>query len=232
MPPNRRRNGLPTITARMQTILQRLRAAKDDGHPFIYLNDVHQRTLKALLERDWIFGSAASKLDRTRYTITGRGEKALAVYERPSPRRLDGICPMCGIHPKKRYGERLYGYCGECGKIARRRQYNLKGRQLNPDGLCPTCKMRPRHISRNGKLIAYCTECRHAKRAAERRKTKERLAERFATGDIPLCITCKAAPRYRTPNSIYDYCYDCFRQYQNRYNRRRKLARVNIQRSS
>ena len=118
------RQGLPLMTTIMLAVLQRLRDANNDGRKFIHLDDVHGRTLRSMETRDWIFSSPG--LDGTRHCITGRGLKALAVYEAPSKKRDDGLCPACGTNPIHYYatGKRA-GYCERCLKT---RSANYKGR--------------------------------------------------------------------------------------------------------
>lgn len=210
----------PLMTALMERALQQLRGADQAGAPFVHLPDVHKHTIRALVKRDWIFASKG--LDGTRYRITGRGLKALKAYEQP-PRRYDGICPVCGVRPKKVYpGGRQYGYCDECEREHKRRMWKMKGKQLDRTAPCSDCGIRPRHIYPSGAIIIYCYECRQSRRAEERRRKHARLLERIRSGEVILCIRCHAAPRYHTTNTVYDYCYDCYRAYMNDYNDRRR----------
>lgn len=220
----RRRAGLPVMSRHMMLVLQDMRAAKASGFPFVDLSGVHKRTINALVRFDWIFESPG--LDGVRYKITLRGEKALKVYERPTY-RYDGLCPRCGLRPKKNWSSgKTCGYCDECLRKRDKRQYALKGHQFRPDSVCPMCKERPRLTYRNGKQHTYCAECRHARRAQERRRQHDLNLERIARGEVLLCRRCKAQPRYHTNKYVYDLCPDCQRAYMNAYNARRRGKQV------
>lgn len=222
----RKRANLPLMTQRMMRVLQAMRAAKDADYPFVYLDNIHPRTVNALIRRGWIFQSEGKGLDRDRYCITQAGLKALKVYERPPERRWDRICPACGLRPKKVYPSgRLYGYCDECERKSKRRAYQLFGRRLDPDGLCARCKRRKRHQYPSGYIIPYCKTCRREKRAEERQRKHERLLQRIRNGEVLLCYRCKTQPRYHNETAVYDYCYDCYREYQNEYHRKRRQRR-------
>ncbi len=173
----------------------------------MHLPDVHGRTLWSLLNRDWIFKSPG--LDGVRYKLTGRGLKALKVYE-PTLRRDDGICPACGIRPRNVYpGGREYGYCAECEREHKR------------EGLCPRCKERPKHVARTGRVASYCLQCKAERAKDERKRKHQRLLERIAAGEHIKCLKCDQ-PRYHTQNTVYDYCYEHYWQYMNEYNDRRR----------
>lgn len=208
------------MTAKMETVLIALRDAANTGTPFIHLTDAHQHTLRALVRRDWIFPSAGK--DGTRYKITGRGLKALKAYEQP-PYRQDGICPTCGVRPRKVYpGGRHYGYCHECELESKRRMWKMKGKQIDRNAPCSDCGIRPRHVYPSGAVIIYCYECRNERRKEERRLKHARLLQRIRDGEVILCIRCHAAPRYHNSKHVYDYCYDCYRAYMRDYNDRRR----------
>lgn len=216
---NRKRRDLPLITPPMMKVLLALRAAADADAPFMHLPDVHGRTLWSLLNRDWIFKSPG--LDGVRYKLTGRGLKALKVYE-PTLRRDDGICPACGIRPRNVYpGGREYGYCAECEREHKRKQFKLKGKQLKREGLCPRCKERPKHVARTGRVASYCLQCKAERAKDERKRKHQRLLERIAAGEHIKCLKCDQ-PRYHTQNTVYDYCYEHYWQYMNEYNDRRR----------
>lgn len=209
------RLGLVHMTARMMIVLDRLHAA---GDVYLWLGDVSRRTIRALVERDWI---VAGTLRQPLYRITGRGKAAREVFLKPG-RRLDGICPRCCKRPRGWYqtGARK-AYCDECLKQAQNRQHALKGRQLDPHGVCATCKQRPRLVRASGDVCIYCAECRRARRKEERRTHQRRLKARIAAGEHVPCIHCDQ-PRYQTPNHVYDYCYEHYREQQRNYHRRKK----------
>lgn len=223
-----KRHGLPPMTRCMAEVLAELRAAQQADMPFIHLPDLHYRTRRSLILRDWIFASPG--LDGTRYKITGRGLKALAVYEQPIQRRDDGLCPTCGVRPRKvaKTGY-VYGYCAECQRLHDNRQFALKGHQLDPNSLCPRCGERPRYRYPSGFIIAYCYECRAAMRQDERRRKHARLLARIQAGEFIPCIRCKKCPRYHTDKLVYDYCHECYRAQQNDYNRRKQTMNKEVQ---
>lgn len=147
----RKRGNWPLMTHRLYDTLVALHDAKAAGQPFIEL-DIHGNTAKALSERDWAFKSDG--LDGTRWTITGRGEKALKVYS-PVVKRGDGLCPRCGLRPVKEYstGSRD-NYCEECletmpqsrrkaqRKLRRKgekKRFQAQRQKLLADGGIPKC---------------------------------------------------------------------------------------------
>lgn len=152
-----RRASLPPVTATGIEVLKRLREAKQNDWPFIFLSDFHPRTLNALVRKGWIFRSDG--LDGTRYTITDAGGAALKVYERPS-RNYDGICPTCRQRQRRvRKNGRLDSYCAECNLKRNRRRYALGWQRLRPDGKCAQCKNEQRYTNRNGRTYSHCKMC-------------------------------------------------------------------------
>lgn len=215
----RRRHGM-NMSRRMLLLLQQMRQAKQDDWPWVILEGVHKRTINSLLKFGWVAASVG--LDGTRYSITVAGLKALSIFEQP-PRRFDGICPACGIRPKQtKPNGRIYGYCVECEREHKRKQYHLGRYRMNPDALCCQCHERPRHRTANGKVSAYCTQCRHARRAQERQRMHELNLERIRRGEVLLCRRCKERPRRYTDKYVHDYCRECQREYMNEYNHRRR----------
>lgn len=216
---SRKRGGLPAMTGKMLVVLKRLRDEKQRGNLHVDLSDVHKRTLNTLFERDWIFASAG--LDGVRYVITGRGMKALAIYE-GTGHNFNGVC-RCGKAQRGYYksGKRK-PYCDDCLKEHGRKQYALKGWQLREDTLCSRCHKRPRHVYPSGKRIAYCSHCRSILRKQERKRKVKRRLWLIAIGRPPRCCApgCTEAV-YHTERSVYDYCYKHYRQYQNAYMRQR-----------
>lgn len=217
---NRKRRDLPLMTPPMMLVLIALRAAAEADSPFIHITDVHPRTLNSLVSRDWIFASPG--MDGTRYRITGRGLKALKVYE-PVEYRRDGICPDCGKNPKHvtRSG-RVECYCAGCLKKMGKRKYRL-GIGKNPETLCPRCKQRPRHREPGGAVNTYCKECgRVLKREAKTEKRRAQLALLKVGGFIkchkPGCDACV----HFTEVSVYELCAGHWHDYLNAYNDRRR----------
>lgn len=209
------------MSRRMLLLLQDMRAAREAGWPWVAFNGgVHPRTLRTLLDREWITRSHG--LDGARYKITTGGLRALELFERP-PRRFDGICPSCGVRPRAvSAGGKELPYCRECLNQSHRRQYALKGHQFAPDSLCPKCGVRPRLTFASGKRHVYCRECRNAQRADERRRQDELDRARIERGEPPLCCRCHKRPRAYTDKTIYDYCEECRREYQREYHARRR----------
>lgn len=214
------RRDLPALTPRMMAVLLTLRAADEADSPFILLPGIHKRTLEALFERDWIFASPG--LDGTRYKITGRGLKALKVYE-PVIKRHDGLCPDCGERPKHitRNG-RVEGYCKICLGKSSRRKYRLHIGK-NPNALCPRCKKRTRARLPGGNVTTYCAKCNKVlKRRAKRKQIKTRL-QRVLAGEFIKCrLEGCEQPVHHTEKSAYDMCESHWREYMTAYNDRRR----------
>lgn len=218
-----KRQGLPAMSQTMMEILYKLRDARQ-GNPFIPLEGYHARTLRTLCERDWMIESPG--LDGIRYRITGRGLKALSVYEQPS-HRFDGICPQCGVRPKMTYSSGVQaGYYQECIQMRQNRAYTVKGNQLNPDGMCAKCGKRQRHTYPSGHTIAYCAKCRQKMRKQERKRKHKRLLKRIKQGEFIPCIRCGEEPRYHNSKTVYDYCHACYREYHNEYLHKWKLRKA------
>lgn len=220
-----KRQGLPCITRHLLAILQLLRDTRQKRE-FLPLPGVHRRTIRSLLKRDWII-ETRELLPQSHFDITGRGEKALRVYEAPSRKHSDGLCPACRETPVHVYNTGTpAGYCKACLKEHHSKQYALKGHQYQPDVLCPDCGVRNRHVCSTGFIKPYCHACLKKHAREERRRKHARLLERVQGGEFLPCCRCKTEPRYYTECVVYDYCYACYRDYQNDYQRRRKLQRV------
>lgn len=210
------RQGLPVMSDIQLGILQSLRAAKRRDDPFVLVS-AHPRTLRSMVEHDWMYEG-----QEKHFAITGRGLNALAVYEAPSPRHDDGLCPDCRFRPVHVYTTgRRDGYCLECKKEHQRLGYKRNAQQVRSI-TCPQCKERPRQQYSHGRYHAYCKECRHANRAEERRLRRIRDLERVQRGEFLPCRCCHEKPRYVTGKTVQDYCPECYHQKQ----RRRMFARV------
>lgn len=201
-------------------VLRQLREAKWNGSPFIEISSIHHRTLRSLIEHDWVFESPGQ--DGVRYTITGRGEDALKVYEAPVKRRYDGICPNCGKRPKhiNKNGKQI-GYCKECDALHKRRQAALGRAQGDIHRTCSRCRKRPRKQFPGGKYSTYCDHCTRVTKRQWKRKYRKVLMARARRGELMCCI-CKVKPVVYTENSVYDYCREHLRAYMNSYNDRRR----------
>lgn len=203
----RTRRGEPVMSSLMLDVLLRLQAALRDDTPFIHLENVHKRTLNALLCRDYIFASPG--LDGVRYKLTGRGEKAIQIYNAPPLRRSDGLCPTCGIHPIHHYSTGASaGYCKECASAYK----NLQQKRLRKQQrgrICPDCRERECYVTSTGSLRAWCKPCMDKRRKIEREKRRRIALERVQSGEVLLCYCCKAKPRQVTANTVQDYCFDC-----------------------
>lgn len=211
-PKGYRRAGLPNITETQIHVLRYLLRCKQQDWPFVPLPDVHPHTIRSLLSKDWIFASEGH--DGTRYGITSRGEKAFKVYEHPT-RRSDGLCPRCGTRPKHTTASgRTSGYCLECDRRRGKRMRALNMPRFKSD-ICPNCGIRERKCSKTGKVKTYCAKC-------TREIYHQHLLERIHSGEVILCRRCKNAPRHYTDKRVYDYCYPCWLDYMNAYNRKRR----------
>ena len=216
--PQRRFKGYPLMTAIMLLVLRDLKVAKDADYPGVYLT-VHKATLNTLLERDWIY--AVETPSGTRYTITSRGERAKKLYEMPyESRRSDGMCPRCCERPRFRWPNgKLAGYCKECQRSYGLANYHLGRPRIDPDRMCSRCHQRPLHICSTGRVKTYCTQCLKEVRREERQRRYQRWRKLIDAGDPPMCYQCKTRPVYYTDKVVYDQCYECYREYQNEYQR-------------
>jgi hypothetical protein len=216
--------GMPEMTRTMMDILCRLAAARDEqGYQLIPLPGLRGNTRKALPQRDWMFESTLVFAE-PRYQITGRGVEALKLYSLPlEPRRHDDICPTCELRPVaySASGKRG-GYCKECrAELDKRKQQRRHGGR-RPHQLCPVCGERERQVFPGGKIASYCAECRQARRAADRQLKYERQLARIAAGEFIPCSTCGIRPVHYGDTYVYDRCHECFCEYMNAYNRRRR----------
>ncbi len=223
----RKIEGYARMTSIMFEAMSRLGDGANDGNLFDPLDGVHGRTIRALMARDWIVESEGVDGDIL-YKMTGRGEMALKMYNTPlESRRYDGLCPICGQRPKAytRNGN-CYGYCQECDREKRKRQRRLFGNQKDPNSICPRCGERKVHVPASGNVRSLCQPCRRKDQKVARKRQTRRKLERIAQGEVLLCIRCKAAPRYHTANTVFDYCHSCLRAYMNDYNYRRRRGAV------
>jgi len=227
----RKRRDLPLITPRMFAVLVALKAAKDADYPFIHLDGVDGRTIRALCDssnehsRGWAFESQG--LDGVRYTITGAGERALKVYA-PRLKRGDGICPRCGERPRRirKRGAKAgtpAAYCVACESRMAKRKLELGIQHRRPGQLCPRCHKRTRYVSPSGRIGSYCPHCKKILHNRAHRKERRLLLKRIQAGEH---IPCRRAgcdePRRVSGKTVQDYCYRHFRAYMNAYNDRRR----------
>lgn len=221
LPPHHqlRRRGLPTITGGMVPVLIALRDIADDDCPFLPLDDVDPRTLRALEDRDWIVQITA-RLEITHYKITGRGLEALEVYL-PQVKRNDGLCPRCGIRKRRIFKTGRQGpYCRQCASKIHQRTYKLGLYRMRPQGLCAKCEKRPRFVASSGKVYSYCKRCKNLNRRREHARERARLLDQVQAGEHVACRREGCfAPRYVSGSSVQDYCYEHYREYQNSYMR-------------
>lgn len=102
---------LPSMTARQLELLDRLRDCPRGDT----LEWAHKAIINSVTsaERGWV--EARDVNGQVRYFITIAGRRAYAVYSAPDRRRFDGICPMCGVRPRKvNPNGKKQGYCAEC----------------------------------------------------------------------------------------------------------------------
>jgi hypothetical protein len=201
---------------------------KSDGIPFVEL-DLDPRTIRFLTGQDWIVASRWGIDGKTLYQITGRGEKAHGVFAKPG-RRFDGICPECGERPKAigKNGYK-YPYCLPCEHQLKARRRQLFGDE-GKIRLCPDCGLRVVKRSSTGTFRSWCAPCEKKRRKEERRRRNQRYLALIKRGDPPMCRRCKEQPRHLVGEWVSDYCYQCYRDYQNEYNRRRE-SRRNLERA-
>lgn len=214
-----KRGDLPVTTVTMIAVLKRLRTAHDNDLPFVDLTDVRIDTIRALIVRDWIVQANKAFGDRA-YTITGRGLKALKVYEKPPTRRTDGICCRCGVRPTGMYGTgRKKPYCDECMAKVAKRQRNFKGQQARIR-ICPRCRKWAVKVCSTGRIKPYCDRCLRIRRKQEKKRMRERLLRRYLAGEYLPCRKC-SEQRYLSGKTVQDYCYQHYREYQNAYLRQK-----------
>lgn len=112
---NRHRQGLPVMRPRMLRVMVYLDECARAGFPWAHLpaDWKLQRTLKAMIRRDWIMRSDGH--DGTRYKLLRAGKLALEAYQPVIWRKDCDICPRCCERPKHRAKSgRAWGYCREC----------------------------------------------------------------------------------------------------------------------
>lgn len=219
---SRKRNGV-IMTHKQMDVLLHLRQAKelDPECPYTALDGVYKSIINALTEKGWVWFSPG--LDGTKYYISVHGERALRIFEKPTGKRYDGICPDCGIRPKHISSSgRKSGYCLECGnRLGRRKYHHGVPKGSSDNGNCPRCNKRPRHVLPGGKQTTYCDYCTRVLKRRNKRKNKQRLIEKARRGEL-MCIRCKKNPRHFTEKSVYDYCFSCWSAYLIEYNDRRR----------
>lgn len=160
--------GFPRMTAPMMEALTVLHKSEAAGFPFVHLHGYDPRTLRKMMEHDWIISSDG--LDGVRYRMTRRGQRAYQAYS-VRTHRTDGLCPQCGERPRavSRTG-RTHRYCAACHSTNAKQRYAEHGLEYAPDSPCARCKQAPRHISKNGSKSAYCRACLGVRRQEKRER--------------------------------------------------------------
>lgn len=224
------RKGLANMTGAMRQVLTLLDDAHeaDVGHVFVALNvpkEVDRRTLRALVERDWIIISPG--IDGDRYKITSRGAKTLRAYKKKWQRR-DGICPRCGKRPRHvRSSGTKDSYCLECLRAISKRKRDLGIQYINTDRLCSRCHKHPLHQYPGGKFSTYCEHCARVNRRKNARKQRRRLFRAIQNGaPVPMCKLCKVRPCVVSANTVSEVCYECRRTQGAKHRRRKALGLI------
>lgn len=208
-----------------QSVLQLLVDARNQGWPFIPLEEVSPKLIRDLVRRQWIFLSPGGQLDADRFKILPAGEMALQEMLAPRKRRKTGIrkpiCPICGIRPKRfRPSGKLAPYCNQCENERSREKWHRNAPRFKSN-ICTRCKKNQRYVYPSGRMVAYCKRCLRIVKNENKQKNKQRKLEAARRGEL-MCIRCKMNPRHFTEHSVYDYCRDCLRTYMNEYNDRRR----------
>ncbi len=95
-----------------------------------------------------------------------------------------------------------------------------KPSRSNPDKICPTCGIRPKHVSASGKTHGYCLEC---DRDLGRRK-RQHGVPRFKSD---ICPRCQKRKRYHYPGGgIATYCKHCNRIMKRRNKKANKQRKI------
>lgn len=207
----KQRGDLPTMTGPMFDALYFLREHKRLGTPAAPLAypAVDCRTVRGLLERDWIFELPGTST----YTITGRGEKALAAYAKSASRR-DGICPRCKSAPRNvRDSGKKDAYCKDCLKAIARQKRARYFKRDKPARLCSRCKSAPQHRYSGGGWSTYCLECEREIGREKQVRIRRAFASRIRSGlsEVPTCPRCQKRPRQVFKDSVGHYCAGCLR---------------------
>lgn len=128
-----KRAGLPWCSVQMLEAMRILVLGEENDAPFQYLDEVHGRTINALVRNGWVHESIAFEgKDRPRYAITAAGQKAFEVYIDKRDYRIPLVrnpetCPRCGDRHKgyTRSGKKR-SYCLACDAELKRILYRMK----------------------------------------------------------------------------------------------------------
>jgi hypothetical protein len=183
-------------------------------------------TLKLMCQRDWIVPSW-KLFDEERYSITGRGLKALqkadALLNKPPK---GDLCFRCGTAPRYAYPTgRVIAYCWTCKKDVCRERYARKGTNYSP-GICARCKRQPRDVTSNGYVYRHCATCRTQEALAASRRRAARLIAAKDSDNAPLCDRCHAAPIHVTPGAPNNTCKACNSLLRLQRRRQQKIRRM------
>lgn len=193
------RDGYRAMWGKHLNMLAYLVDCEDAGYPWVELK-LRPKWQQIFLNEDWLAVSIDKYTGATAYKITLRGKQLLDVFVHK--RRNDGLCPRCGLRPRKRYacGE-VKGYCGQC--------FNEIRRNRRTDAPCVSCGKRPRALTKTGLQIEYCYECNREKYTEWRKKDNARRRARIEAGEVIMCPRCKERPVQVTARRVYAYCYEC-----------------------
>jgi hypothetical protein len=215
----------------MEGVLRRLRAALEQDRPFLLLDpkaepDLDERTLTTLQKRDWI---VAGDKQSPYYRITKRGLNILAKCDVPVQRR-DGICPKCGLRPKRVNKQgRQEAYCDPCENERSRRKNAVMRRKPPKNMTCVHCKAAPKHQHQpSGLWSRYCSACDKLLRKNRKHRTQAEFREQIQQGlrPVPLCARCKEQPVVLCENSVAHYCAECRLLMTRRWKVMRMYARI------
>lgn len=122
-----------------------------------------------------------------------------------SPRTINALMRRDWISPSFDKQDVLWRYGITPRGEKALKAFNTKSKRRN-DKLCPTCGIRPRKVTKSGKLASYCAYCRSDKwHAANPPKAPDTM-----------CSACGKAKKHPKRSQ----CLECYRKAQKEYSRR------------
>jgi hypothetical protein len=212
------------LTANQLKTLRVMADAKRNDDAWVTLGSTAKKTISSMVKRDLIFKSQGID-GSVKYTITGRGEKALAAAAAKKKKRRDGLCLVCGQAPatRKKNGTST-GYCQRCNSAVHK-EYSRSYKRPYRGQLCPRCGVNNVAVARNGTARAYCKQCQSEQVTGYQKRTRDLVEAGLLQHPICAKPGCNQ-PRLVLKDRVHSYCQQHAREYFMAHHQKRKKEKV------